>query len=190
MPLFLKKNLISNMKHNSSLTSFRVFPVAVILFTIASLLMTSCTGVRYTYYNKQKVPYTAAEEIKLAKTIPSQPFLNKTESELKEKAASAPVKSSKQEKVTPDNSKKKEPIPAKLQQIFTEKNIAKYIPKQYKNIQSETNTHEDRELMIVLLVVLILVVIALLGDELLWLLFLALLILLIYALVKYLGVFN
>jgi len=152
--------------------------------------MTSCSGVRYTYFDKKKVPYTASEEIKLAKTIPVKPFLNKTESELKEKTASTPDKSTKQKDVAIDNGKKKAAAPASLQQIFNEKNIAKYNPLQYKNILSEKNTHEDRELMIVILIVLILIVIALLGDNLIWLLFLALLIFLIYILVKYLGIFN
>ena len=177
------------MKQNSTFTSFLLFIIAALIFTITSLLMTSCSGVRYTYYNKQKVPYTASEEIKLAKAIPQQPVLNQAEGQLREKVSSGQGKSNKQTDVAPDNSKKKG-APPTLQQIFTEKNIAKYIPKQLKNIQSENSMHTDRELMIVLLIVLILVVIALLGDELLWLLFLALLILLIYALVKYLGIFN
>src|SRR5689334_12470879 len=172
------------MKKNGTLTLLFAFLVAV-----TSLLMTSCSGVRYTYFDKKKVPYTASEEIKLAKTIPVKPFLNKSESELKEKTASTPGNSSKQE-ATPDNNKKKSSTPAKLQQIFNEKNIAKYNPLQNKNILSEKNTHEDRELMIVILIVLILIVIALLGDNLIWLLFLALLIFLIYILVKYLGIFN
>src|SRR5688572_13429085 len=164
-----------HMKYKSTFTSFLTFIVAILLFTITSMLLTSCSGVRYTYYNKQKVPYTASEEIKLAKAIPSQPFLNQSEGQLKEKASSVPVKSSKPKDIAPDNGKKKTAMPVKLQQIFSEKNIAKYIPKQIKNVQSESKTHMDRELAIVLLIVLILVVIALLGDELLWLLFLALL---------------
>jgi hypothetical protein len=151
--------------------------------------MTSCTGVRYTYFNKQKVPYTASEEIKPTKTIPPRPFLNKTESELKGKMASNPDKENKRKDVTADNTEKKTSAPATLQQIFTEKNITKYIPKQYKNIQSENNTLMDRETMIVVLVVLILVIFALLGDV-LGLLFLALLVLLVYVLIKYLGIFN
>jgi len=178
------------MKQNSSFTSFLLLVIAALLFTITSMLMTSCSGVKYTYYNKQKVPYTAPEEIKLAKTIPPKPFLSQQESELKGKLPSAPDKKDNQKNIAGDNDKKQETRPSQLQQIFNDKSIAKYIPKQYKNIQSEKNTHTDRDLMIVLLIVLILVVIALLGDKLLWLLFLALLILLIYALVKYLGIFN
>jgi Flp pilus assembly protein TadB len=187
MGAFIFGEIIHAMKRNNS---FGVFLLAVVLFTITSLLMTSCTGIRYTYYNKQKAPCTSSEEKKLAKTIPAQPFLSQAENELKVQVVSGYDKSSKQKNVASDNDKKKETVPAKLQQIFSERNIAKYIPKQYKNIQSENNTHADRELMIVLLVVLILVLIALLGDELLWLIFLALLIVIIYALVKYLGIFN
>ena len=153
MSAFIFGEIIHAMKRNN------FFGVAVVLFTITSLLMISCTGVRYTYYNKQKVPFTASEEIKLGKTIPPQPFLNQAKNELNGQVASGPDKSSRQKDVAPDINKKAA-TPAKLQQIFSEKNVAKYIPNQYKNIQSENNTHEDRELLIVLLVVLILDVIA------------------------------
>lgn len=190
MAIFLEK-IIPQMKQSKTFTSVLVFLITVILFTITSILMTSCSGVRYTYFDKQKVPYTAPEETKLAKAIPAKPFITKTESELKEKASVVQDKGGKQKTVAQNDTQKKEASPATLEQIFNEMNIAKYIPKQYKNIQSENTTHEqDRTLLIVLLVVLILVVISLLGQDLIWLLFLALLILLIYFLVKYLGIFN
>jgi len=179
-----------SLKQSSTFTSFLVFLITVLLFTITSLLMTSCSGVRYTYFNKQKVPYTAAEETMSAKVIPAKPFLTQSENELKEKVSLARDKNSRQKNITENGIQKKAASPATLEQIFNEMNIAKYIPKAYQGIHSENDTHEDRTLLIVLLVVLILIVIALLGDELLWLLFLALLILLIYALVKYLGIFN
>src|SRR5258705_5726301 len=178
------------MKQNSSFTSFLLLVIAALPFTITSMLMTSCSGVKYTYYNKQKVPYTAPAEIKLAKPIPPKPFLNQEEGQLQSKLPAVQDKDGKEKEIAKDNNTKKEAAPSKLGQIFQPKNIAKFIPKQPGGIQSEKKTFEDRELMIVLLVVLILVVIALLGDELLWLLFLALLILLIYALVKYLGILN
>ena len=179
------------MKHNSTFTSFLVFVITVLLFTITSLLLTSCSGVRYTYFNKQKVPYTAPEETKFAKTIPAKPFLNQPENELNEKISLTGDKNGKQKNVAENDVQKKTASPATLGQIFNQMNIAKYIPKEYKGIQSENSANDDqRTLLIVVLVVLILVVIALLGDELLWLLFLALLILLIYFLVKYLGIFN
>jgi hypothetical protein len=104
--------------------------------------------------------------------------------------SSAPDKGKPEDVVQSDNGKKEKP-PVKLEQIFNEKNIAKYIPKQLQGVQSEKNTHEmDRDLLIVILIVAILLLIALLGEDLIWLLFVALLVILIYVLIKYLGVFN
>lgn len=178
------------MKQNSTFTSILALLVTVLLFTIASLLLSSCSGIRYTYFDKKKVPCKAAEETEFAKAIPAKPFLNQSQNELKEKVSTPADKNSKPADVAENNAQKKsEPAATTLEQVINEKNIAKYIPRQLKGTQSE-NDGPDRDLMIVILIVAILIVIALLGDDLLWLLFLALLILLIYVLVKYLGIFN
>ena len=171
------------MKHNNSFT-------IVVLFAVVSLLLSSCSGVRYAYFNKQKVPYKA-EETKLAKAIPAKPFLTQSENELKEKAFAIRDKKEKQKSAGENPDRKEGASPVTPAKILKELDFAKYIPKVKQSSQSEDSTQEtDRTLMIVLLVVLIIIVIALLGDELIWLLFVALLILLIYFLVKYLGIFN
>ena len=178
------------MKNNSTFTSFLIFVITVLLFTI-SILLTSCSEMRYTYFNKQKVPYTVPGETKLAKAVPAKPFLTRSENELKEKNSLAGNKDNAQKKVTENSVQKKAAAPATMEQIFNDINIAKFVPKDYKGIQSQNSSNDDdHTLLVVLLIVLILVVISLLGDGLLWLIFLALLILLIYFLVKYLGIFN
>ncbi len=178
------------MKRNSVFTSLLLFVIAILLVTITSLLMTSCTGVKYTYFNKQKVPHTAPEETKFAKAIPAKPFLSQSENKLKEKISLAGDKNDKQKTVAENDIQKKVSPPSKLEQILNEINIAKYVPRENKGIQSENKTHgDDQSLLIVVLVVLIIVLIALIGD-ILGLLFLAVLVLLVYFLVKYLGVFN
>ena len=83
MNLFLEK-IYLRMKHHNTFTFFLVFVITALLFTI-SMILTSCSGVRYAYYNKQKVPYTADEETKFGKAIPAKPFLTQAENELKEK---------------------------------------------------------------------------------------------------------
>src|SRR5207253_2965325 len=81
---------ILKMKQNSTFTSFLAFLIAIILLTITSMLMSSCSGVKYSYFSKQRVPYTASGETKRASPIPAKPFLNQTENELKGKASSLP----------------------------------------------------------------------------------------------------
>lgn len=188
--IFLEK-IYSRMKRNTIFTSFLVFVITVLLFTITSMLMSSCTGVKYTYYNKQKVPYTAGDQTKLAKTIPANPFLTQSENTLKEKTAALGGKRSGQQNVSENPGQKKEIAPATPGKVLKEINVAKYIPKVKKSVQSSGDGNEmDRDLAILILIIAIILVIALLGDNLLWLLFLALLVLLIYVLVKYLGIFN
>ena len=177
------------MKRNTTLTSLLV---TILLLSITSLLMTSCTGVKYSYFNKKKVPYAPAEETKYAQTIPAKPFLSQSENEVKQKVSTERnKKNGKQDIITRDEEPKKASSPAPWEKIFNAKNITKYIPKPYKGTQSDKDSGEmDRDLLIVILIVAIILLIALLGDDLLWLLFVALLVILIYILVKYLGVFN
>ena len=174
------------MKHSSPITYFR----SILFFAMASLLLASCSGIRYSYFNKQKVPYTA-EETRFAKAIPTKPVPTGQENMLKEKPSATPGPGGSERNASENTGKKKSFTLPSPKQVVKDVDIAQYIPKQKQSIQSENKTNDDqRTLMIVLLVVLILIVISLLGDELIWLLFLALLILLIYFLVKYLGIFN
>lgn len=168
------------MKRNNALTP--------LFICITAILITSCSGIRYTYFDKQKVPYTAPEETKLAKTIPAKPFLKQEENELRKKISTVQNKKAEQKNTTASDAQKKQDS-SNLQQTINNLNIAKYISNGNKGIQSEKHTADDERTLIVILVVLVLVLIALVGDV-IGLLIFALILLLIFFLLKYLGVFS
>jgi len=164
---------------------------AILFLSLAAFLFASCSTVRYSYYNKHKVPYSAPEEAKLPKAIPAKPFLTQTETALRQ--SQPPV----QEKITaknqaPDKEAKTEITNQKEQKkVAGDFDIAKYLREHKHEISARDGSNIDhRTLMIVLLVVLILVLLALIGNGILWLLWVALLVLLIYALLKYLDLIG
>lgn len=159
--------------------------IAVILF-----LFSSCSSVHYTYYNKRKVPYTAPEEVKFAKAVPSKPFLSQTETALRENPVQQ--KSNEAEKPVARNQSRENSVSKQeAEKISSSFDIQKYFSEHKFVLQAKDGGNIDqRTMIIVLLVVLILVLLALLGDGIFWLLWLALLILLVYALLKYLDLLN
>ncbi|HLG33241.1 MAG TPA: hypothetical protein VI757_00045 [Bacteroidia bacterium] len=163
----------------------------VFFFLLTAFLFSSCSQVHYTYYKKHKVPYSAPEEIRLAKAIPVKPFLTETETTLKESPAQ--IKNETAKKSVAKNSDKTNVVSRpESQKIASDFDINKFFREHKLEIKKKGGEGmlDDRTTIIILLVILILVLLALIGDGLLWLLWLALLVLLILALIKYLGLFG
>jgi hypothetical protein len=162
----------------------------MVLMTVA-VLLASCSSVRYGYYTKHKVPYTAPEPVKYAKAIPVKPFITGTETALRsvpeQKKNTAPERA-----VAKNSERKTNAEKSEVQKVAGSLDINKILREQANKIKvrGESGNIDDRTMIIILLVILLLVVLALVGDGLLWLLWLALVILLILALIKYLGLFS
>lgn len=161
-----------------------------LFFLLTAFLLSSCSQVHYTYYKKHKVPYSAPEEIKLAKAIPVKPFLSEAETKLKENPVQ--IKNEPVQKSIAKKSDKKNIVNSpEVEKPESGFDFNKFFREHKKIIKARgADGLDDRTMIIVLLVVLILIVLALAGDGLLWLLWLAVLVLLIFALIKYLGLFG
>jgi hypothetical protein len=165
-----------------------------LFFLAAAFLFSSCSSVRYSYYDKHKVPSSAPEEVKLAKSVPVKPFLTQVENELKEnyEITMPPSLSKEPSKAEAKNTLKE--IKNALQEpqkIASGFDINKYFSGHKIEIKKKDGGMlDDRTTIIILLVVLILLLLAIIGDGLLWLLWLALLVLLIFALIKYLDLLG
>ena len=162
----------------------------ILFFLAAAILISSCGNVRYTYYNKHKVPYTAPAEPKFVKAIPTKPFLAQTETALKQSQPKA------NEKAASKNSNIKQNIKAELtnqpehKKAANDFDIEKYF-REHRTVitANDSVTIDNRTLIIVLLVVLILALLSLIPGA-IWLLWVAILVLLILVLIKYAGLFN
>ena len=170
--------------------NFFQFLKSILFFFCAVLLISSCSNVRYTYYYKHKVPYTAPAEPKFAKAIPAKPFLTQTETALKQSQPEAGKKMSSNSTYAKPNYKAELNKQAEQKKVSNDFDIGKYFQEHHPVIIAKDNiTIDNRTLMIVLLVVLILILLSLIPGA-LWLLWVALLVLLILVLVKYLGLFG
>ena len=160
----------------------------VLGLAVIACLLSACSNLKYTYYNKHKVPYAAPREAKQVDAIPVKPFIAQTETALKEnpqeKKNEAPEKL-----VAKKAGRKKSVIAPEQEKAPNGFDISKFFREHKYTIKAKSgDTIDNRTLMIALIVALILIVLALTGDSLLLLLWLAILIILVVFLMRYLDI--